>query len=188
MGLLNPALLVLGPRLNDLVYGHAERDLGSTLAFAAANDAAIPSVALGNFTWDWIYSAYPAFSWSAPDVIPIIRDAYAHATVALRLPFHGGFDAMAAVTDDVPLVAFFLARIGVVTHRTLLAGARYAIVGIFILAAVLTPGPDVASQLLMAGPLLLLYGVSIGVAWAARPRDAVAAVTDATPSASPPDR
>jgi len=36
---------------------------------------------------------------------------------------------------------------------------------IFIVAAVLTPGPDVASQLLLAGPLLLLYGLSIGVAY-----------------------
>ena len=44
----------------------------------------------------------------------------------------------------------------------MLGYARYAVLFIFILAAVLTPGPDVASQLLMAGPLLVLYGVSIG--------------------------
>ena len=52
-----------------------------------------------------------------------------------------------------------------VTHRTLISGARYAIVIIFIVAAVLTPGPDIASQMLMAGPLLLLYILSIGVAY-----------------------
>jgi len=40
------------------------------LAFAAAARAGLPSIALGNFTWDWIYSAYPAFERSAPDVIP----------------------------------------------------------------------------------------------------------------------
>jgi sec-independent protein translocase protein TatC len=74
------------------------------------------------------------------------------------------------VTFELPVVTFFLARIGVVTHRTLLGAGRYAIVVIFIVAAVLTPGPDVASQLLMAAPLLVLYGLSIGVAWlAARP-------------------
>jgi sec-independent protein translocase protein TatC len=55
--------------------------------------------------------------------------------------------------------------IGVVTHRTLIHWFRYAVLGIFILAAVLTPGPDVASQLLLAAPLLFLYGVSIGVAF-----------------------
>jgi sec-independent protein translocase protein TatC len=71
------------------------------------------------------------------------------------------------VTFELPVVTFFLARIGVVTHRTLLGSGRYAIVVIFIVAAVLTPGPDVASQLLMAAPLLVLYGLSIGVAWLA---------------------
>lgn len=80
------------------------------------------------------------------------------------------------VTFELPVVTFFLARIGVVTHRLMLAWFRYAVVAIFVLAAVLTPGPDVASQLLMAGPLLLLYGMSIGVAWAAaRPSPEVAA-------------
>jgi sec-independent protein translocase protein TatC len=43
--------------------------------------------------------------------------------------------------------------------------ARYAVLFIFILAAVLTPGPDIASQFLMAGPLLVLYVLSVGVAY-----------------------
>jgi sec-independent protein translocase protein TatC len=68
-------------------------------------------------------------------------------------------------TFELPVVTFFLARLGLVTHRTLLAGTRYAIVIIFVVAAVLTPGPDVASQMLMAGPLLVLYVLSIGVAY-----------------------
>ena len=75
------------------------------LAFAAAARAGIPSVAVGNFTWDWIYGIYPAFAAFAPNVIPIIRDAYAQATRALRLPLHGGFAPMAAVTIDIPLIA-----------------------------------------------------------------------------------
>lgn len=74
------------------------------------------------------------------------------------------------ITFELPVVTFFLARLGVVTHRMLLGAGRYAIVVIFIVAAVLTPGPDVASQLLMATPLLILYGLSIVVAWmVARP-------------------
>jgi sec-independent protein translocase protein TatC len=77
------------------------------------------------------------------------------------------------VTFELPVVTFFLARVGVVTHRTLLHTWRYATVVIFIVAAVLTPGPDVASQLLMATPLLVLYWLSVGVAWlAARPAPA----------------
>ncbi len=74
------------------------------------------------------------------------------------------------VTFELPVVTFFLARIGLVTHHGLIAWWRYAIVAIFIVAAVLTPGPDVASQMLMACPLLVLYVLSIGVAYAvARP-------------------
>jgi sec-independent protein translocase protein TatC len=87
------------------------------------------------------------------------------------------------ITFELPVVSFFLARLGVVTHRTLLHMGRYAVVAIFVLAAVLTPGPDIASQLLMAGPLLLLYGVSIGIAWlVGRPSPATAAAPSAAGS------
>src|SRR5258705_412744 len=69
------------------------------------------------------------------------------------------------ITFELPVVTFFLARLGIVTHRLLLRWFRYAIVVIFIVAAALTPGPDVASQLLMAAPLLVLYLISIGVGY-----------------------
>jgi sec-independent protein translocase protein TatC len=68
-------------------------------------------------------------------------------------------------TFEMPVITFFLARLGMVTHTAMLRHLRYAILVIVIVAAVLTPGPDVASQMLMAGPLLLLYGLSIGVAY-----------------------
>jgi L-arabinokinase len=74
------------------------------LAFAAAHRAGIPSIALGNFTWDWIYGGYPAFVRDAAEVIDVIRGAYAQATLALRLPFHGGFASLPAVRD-IPLIA-----------------------------------------------------------------------------------
>ncbi len=69
------------------------------------------------------------------------------------------------VTFELPVVTFFLARLGFVTHRMMLKYTRYAILVIFIVAAMLTPGPDVASQLLLAMPLLFLYALSIGVAY-----------------------
>jgi L-arabinokinase len=75
------------------------------LAFAAASRAGLPSVAVANFTWDWIYGDYSAFEDIAPDVIPTIRRAYACATRALRLPLHGGFESMASVTQDIPFIA-----------------------------------------------------------------------------------
>ena len=81
------------------------------------------------------------------------------------------------VTFEMPVVTFFLARVGVVDHRSLIGWFRYAIVVIFIVAAVLTPGPDIASQLLMAAPLLVLYVLSIGVAFVFRRRKAPASET-----------
>jgi len=82
------------------------------------------------------------------------------------------------VTFEMPVITFFLARMGMVTHQTMLSYLRYAVLVIFIVAAVLTPGPDVASQLLMAGPLLVLYGISIAVAYFfATPRAAAAEQT-----------
>jgi L-arabinokinase len=95
------------------------------LAFAAAARAGVPSVAVGNFTWDWIYSIYPAFDCLAPDVVPTIRRAYAATTRALRLPLHGGFEPMAAVTHDIPFIARRSMRDPAETRRQLgIAGDR----------------------------------------------------------------
>lgn len=66
---------------------------------------------------------------------------------------------------ELPIVTFFLARLGLVTHRTMIHYSRYAVILTFVLAAVLTP-PDVVSQFLMAAPLLLLYAISVLVAYA----------------------
>ncbi len=61
---------------------------------------------------------------------------------------------------ELPVFAYFLALLGLVDDRQMTAFFKYAIVIIFIVAALLTP-PDVLTQLLMAGPLIILYGLSI---------------------------
>ncbi|MGH9349598.1 MAG: hypothetical protein ACRD26_20290 [Vicinamibacterales bacterium] len=73
------------------------------LAFAVAHAAGLPSMAIGNFTWDWIYADYPRVRL-APSLLPAIRGAYAKATMALRLPMHGGFESFAAMRD-IPFIA-----------------------------------------------------------------------------------
>lgn len=67
------------------------------------------------------------------------------------------------VSFQLPIVVYFLARVGLIDHLDMIRGFRYSIVGIFVVAAILTP-PDVVSQTLMAAPLLVLYGIGIGVA------------------------
>ena len=89
------------------------------LACAAASRAGIPAAAVGNFTWDWIYAAYPAFAQLAPRAVPAIQAAYAMATIALRLPLHGGFEPMARVTANIPFIARRSARDPEDTRRIL---------------------------------------------------------------------
>jgi sec-independent protein translocase protein TatC len=62
---------------------------------------------------------------------------------------------------QLPLVITVLARIGVLTPRFLNKNRKYAILLFFVVAAILTPTPDVVNQLLMAGPLMVLYEISI---------------------------
>ena len=66
---------------------------------------------------------------------------------------------------QMPMVVFFLARMGVVTAGFMVRNTKYAVLIIFIVAAVVSPGTDVVSQCLMAGPMLGLYGLSVLVAW-----------------------
>ena len=73
------------------------------LAFAVSAAAGIPSIGLGNFTWDWIYADYPRVRL-APSLLPAIRAAYAKASMALRLPMSAGFETFSNVRD-IPFVA-----------------------------------------------------------------------------------
>jgi len=64
------------------------------------------------------------------------------------------------IAFELPVVAYFLGLLGLITDQTLIRFFKYAIVMIFVLAALLTP-PDVLTQVLMAAPLIILYGASI---------------------------
>jgi L-arabinokinase len=75
------------------------------LACSAAAAAGVPSAIVANFTWDWIYAYYPEFASLAPGVIEANAGAYSPTVKALRLPISGGFDSVAAVTEDVPFIA-----------------------------------------------------------------------------------
>jgi hypothetical protein len=74
------------------------------LAFVVASWLHRPSVAVANFTWDWIYETHPGMQAAAPWIVPLIRDAYATATLALELPFSGGFEVF-PIVRPVPLIA-----------------------------------------------------------------------------------
>jgi sec-independent protein translocase protein TatC len=66
---------------------------------------------------------------------------------------------------QMPTVVLFLARMGVVTARFMIKNIKYAVLIIFIASAVLTPTGDAFVQTAMAGPMIGLYVISIGLAW-----------------------
>ena len=71
---------------------------------------------------------------------------------------------------ELPVFAYFLGLLGLVDDRQMIAFFKYAIILIFVTAALLTP-PDILTQLLMAGPLIILYGVSILLVRAVNPAE-----------------
>ena len=69
---------------------------------------------------------------------------------------------------ELPVICYFLALMGLIDDKMMIGFFRYAIVLIFIIAAILTP-PEVFTQILMALPLILLYGISILIVRAVNP-------------------
>jgi sec-independent protein translocase protein TatC len=93
------------------------------------------------------------------------QDVQIMLTVSEVFSFYAKIILAAGVMFQIPTVVFLLARIGLVSARFLWDNFKYAILIIFIIAAILTP-PDVVTQCLLAGPMTALYLLSIGIAWA----------------------
>ena len=70
-----------------------------------------------------------------------------------------------AIIFEIPIVIFFLSVMGITNARFLLKNLRYAVLIIFITAAIITPTPDIPTLMVFAAPMLLLYLVGILVAW-----------------------
>src|SRR5215475_31273 len=70
---------------------------------------------------------------------------------------------------EMPILIFFLALMGVVSADWMWSNVRYAILVIFIIAGALAPTPDVSSMIIFASPMLVLYAISIGIAWFVHP-------------------
>lgn len=70
---------------------------------------------------------------------------------------------------EMPILVFFLAFMGIMTPSFMVKNFRYAILVIFVIAAVVTPTPDIVNMCVFAAPMLALYALSIGVAWLVHP-------------------
>jgi sec-independent protein translocase protein TatC len=102
--------------------------------------------------WTFLASFSTDYMMFLPRIAPVFS-LYAMLMVAMGLIF------------EMPAVILVLARMGLVTAGFLWRNVKYAVLVIFIFAAVITPTGDPMTQTLMAGPMVLLYVLSIGLAW-----------------------
>ncbi len=93
-------------------------------------------------------------SYGSDALVPLI-------SVSRYLSFIGCLLFAFGATFQLPLVLMFLSRIGMVNSRSLRKFRKFAIVGSFIVAAALTPTPDMVNQMLLAIPIIVLYEISI---------------------------
>jgi sec-independent protein translocase protein TatC len=114
-----------------------------------------------------IFTFFASFSSSFVQAAWTMREVFAFTTRML-LAFGCGF--------ELPVVVFFLALAGIVEPRRMLAGTKYFVLIAFIVGGVLTP-PDPLSQLLLAGPLIVLYLLGVAAAYLFVPRRAENAST-----------
>jgi len=134
----------------------------------------------GYFCWAVVFKIGYAFflsEYASIGITPTIRiSEYLEFSTKLLLAF--------GITFEMPIFAFFLTQLGIIDHKMMVHYLRYAILAIFIVAAALTP-PDMISQFLLAIPLLMLYGLSIAVAYVFRTEKAGPAAATAADSSEP---
>ena len=106
------------------------------------------------FPWAWAFFA--GFTSDYMQFFPRIQPAF---SLYVKLLLACG------TVFQMPTLVFFLARVGAVTAGFLIKNTKYAILLIFIFAAVLTPTGDPVTLTMMAAPMIALYGLSIIIAW-----------------------
>lgn len=108
------------------------------------------------FIYEWMIE----YSQGRGEMIQLEVNNYFKGTTRVLIAF--------GLVFEFPLLIAFLAKAGVVTEKVLLRFWKIAVILMFVVAGVLTP-PEPISQLLMAGPMVVLYFISIGVAWLINP-------------------
>jgi sec-independent protein translocase protein TatC len=126
-------------------------------------------MALGSFVL-FVLGAIAAYLYVVPLVITVLSgfmtpSMKAEIRVGALLGFVYNMALACGVVFQLPLVTMTLTAIGLVTPGFLLRQWRIAIVGVFFLTAVITPGDVVTAQLIMGVPMTLLYLVSVGLSW-----------------------
>ena len=117
------------------------------------------------------FGYYFVFPWACKFFLEIGEDF--HAIITISEYFNLAFRVLIgiAVVFELPVLTFLLAKIGVLSARFLIKYFKYAFVLIFVLAAIITPTPDMITQSMFAIPMLVLYLLSILIAKIAAPKE-----------------
>ncbi|MFC2161332.1 twin-arginine translocase subunit TatC [Acidobacteriota bacterium] len=111
-----------------------------------------------------LFGFYVVFPWAVRFFLGMGSEFQAMITVdkyfSLVLRVHLGI----ALVFEMPTLTFFLARMKILTAKWMIKNFKYAVLGVFIVAAIITPTPDMVTQSIIAVPMLALYGLSILIA------------------------
>jgi sec-independent protein translocase protein TatC len=118
----------------------------------------------GLFVAGGAFAYYVAFPYTVEFLLGVGTEFTLAITGASYLSFLMTIILGLGLMFELPLVIFFLARVGVVTPRFLIRNFRWAVLIVFVVAAIVTPTPDVFTLCLFALPTLLLYLLGVGVA------------------------
>ncbi len=118
----------------------------------------------GYFGWAVAFPAAFQFLLGFGDTLPSGVEMKPTVMIGDYIQFVTHMFVAFGAAAELPVVTFFLTVAGVITHRHLIKFFRYFIVVAFIIAAIITP-PDPLSQIMLAVPLIGLYGVSIVISW-----------------------
>ena len=110
------------------------------------------------------FGYYYGFPLASRFLLRIASDFQPALRISTLFSFESKIVLGMGLVFELPTVVYFLARIGIVTSGFLWHQLKYAILIIFIIAAVITPTPDVITQCVFAAPMILLYLISILVA------------------------
>ncbi|MDQ1355610.1 MAG: Sec-independent protein translocase protein TatC [Acidobacteriota bacterium] len=117
------------------------------------------------------FGYYYVFPWACRFFLDIGKDFKAIITIDQYFSLAFRVLLGIAVVFELPVLAFLLAKLRILTARFLIKNFKYAIVLIFIIAAVITPTPDAVTQSLFAVPMILLYLLSILIAKIVGPKE-----------------
>jgi sec-independent protein translocase protein TatC len=122
----------------------------------------------------FLAGAWFGYHWVLPGALKVLISDFGHRfhpiiTIEDYTNFFLAVILGLGITFELPILIFFLSILGIVDAKFLIRHIRYAILVIFVIAAIICPLPDPVSMCLFAAPMLILYMLGVGVAWVFNP-------------------